>query len=439
MAGRKSGNILNVAMNGRLVGYLRKHANGVMRFTYSAQWLSMPGARAISLSLPLRAQPYEGDLVYNFFDNLLPDNQLIRDRIARRFKTATNQPFDLLSSIGMDCIGAIQLYPQIDDTVLPSVKIINAKPLTNQQIAHMLQSYQQAPLGMDSNDNDEFRISLAGAQEKTALLKYHHQWCKPLGATPTSHIMKLPIGNLTHHNIDLSESCENEWLCMHIIKAFGLPVADAELVKFDDQKTIVVKRFDRKWSQDKTWLMRLPQEDFCQALGVPPALKYESDGGPGIKECMDLLLGSSEKQDREVFFKAQILFWLLAAIDGHAKNFSLFIQPNSTYQMTPLYDIISAYPLIESKQLQKQKIKMAMAISGKNKHYNWHSIQCRHFIEMGKKVGLDEAVVKQMMNDLKQQTPQVIEQVKKVLPNTFPSNVSEAIFAGLAKQVQKLP
>ena len=121
--------------------------------------------------------------------------------------------------------------------------------------------------------------------------------------------------------------------------------------------------------------MRLPQEDMCQVLGVSPNIKYESDGGPGIESIMRFLLQSQEsKHDRTLFFKSQVLFWLLAAIDGHAKNFSIFIEPMGRFRMTPLYDIMSAHPLLENKNLQEKKIKMAMALSGKNRHYHWYSM-----------------------------------------------------------------
>jgi serine/threonine-protein kinase HipA len=186
--------------------------------------------------------------------------------------------------------------------------------------------------------------------------------------------------------------------------------------------------------------MRLPQEDFCQALGVASALKYESDGGPGIADSMTLLLGSQQANvDRERFFKSQILFWLLAGIDGHAKNFSVFIEPGTAYRMTPLYDIISAYPLMASKMLPKQKAKMAMALTGKNRHYHWMQIQPRHFMTMAKKVGFSSEKVQHMMAEMKQQTSSIINKVSAELPSDFPQPISDAIFEGLLRQAAILP
>jgi serine/threonine-protein kinase HipA len=420
---------LHIFMNGYLIGHLHKLHSGGLIFNYDSQWLETPGARPISLSLPLTEQPYQGDVVYNFFDNLLPDNDRIKLRIQALFQAPTTQPFDLLASIGHDCVGAIQVCR---DPKGAPVKSIQGKPLSERQIAALLKNYQQQPLGMSGAK--DFRISIAGAQEKTALLFKDGRWQLPLGTTPTTHIFKLPIGFIEHQNIDLRDSCENEWLCSKIAAAFGLPVASSEICQFNDAKVLVVERFDRKIFDDGTWIMRLPQEDMCQALSRPAALKYESDGGPGIKEIMNLLLSAEfANEDRELFYRYQVLFWLLAGIDGHAKNFSLFIKPGGNFQLTPLYDILSAYPLLATKQLQKQKIKMAMALIGKNKHYHWHDIQRRHFLTTAKSVQFSIKTAEKILDEMLAQTENAIEKVSDQLPKTFPSAIAEPILKGMIK------
>lgn len=426
---------LNVALNGIEVGRLTLENSGAMAFQYDPAWLNQSGARAISLSLPLSPKPYRGALVFNFFDNLLPDSEAIRSRMQARFKVPTSHPFDLLASVGRDCIGAIQLYPQ--NSVVPDVRTVTAEPLATSEIEQLLGDYQNSPLGMARGN--EFRISLAGAQEKTALLWHQDSWQLPTDSTPTSHIFKLPIGFLDHSNIDLRESGENEWLCLQLLKAFGLPTANAELGQFGHQKVLIVERFDRRWSKDATWLMRLPQEDFCQALGVAPAIKYESDGGPGVQDGMKLLLGSQEaNKDRETFFKAQIVFWLLAAIDGHAKNFSLFIESHSAYRMTPLYDVISAYPLMKKGSLAPQRAKMAMSVKGRNRHYHWDRIEPRHFISTAKQVGYSSERARELLEEILEQVPSAISLVEALLPNDFPSRISESILQGVKLQAGKL-
>jgi serine/threonine-protein kinase HipA len=420
---------LNVLMNGIRVGELAKLSTGAMMFQYDQNWLNRSGNRPLSLSLPLRQEQYQGDQVYNFFDNLLPDSDRTRAKIQTRFKIPTRQPFDLLAVIGADCVGAIQLSPA--DTFPKQINTIQAEPLCTNDIATLLSGDNDFPLGMIPSA-EGFRISIAGAQEKTALLWYQNRWCRPLGITPTSHIFKLPIGVISNNNIDLSESCENEWLCLEIARAFGLPVVNADIQRFNQTKALVVERFDRSWSTDGQWLLRLPQEDMCQALGVSPSLKYQADGGPGIVEIMRLLLGSADaERDRECFLRTQVLFWLLAATDGHAKNFSLFLEADRRYRLTPLYDIISAYPLLQTNALSKQKLKMAMAVRGKKNHYNWDAIQTRHFITTASIVDFSETHAQQIVWEMLAQVETVIAQVSMKLSSDFPCHISDPIFMGM--------
>ncbi len=428
---------LSIYMNGMRVGSLTRESSGILEFKYDSDWIAWTDARPISLSMPLTNIPYKGDIVYSYFDNLLPDNTRIRGRIQRKFQTPTNQPFDLLAKIGKDCVGAIQLIV-IGENQPTIEKRIAFETLSNKELATILRNYQEYPLGMTDN-NKEFRISIAGAQEKSAFLYQENKWCRPLGDTPTTHIFKLPIGYIQHQQLDLSDSCENEWLCSQIAASFGLAAAKCNIQHFEDVKVLVVERFDRKPSQDQSWLLRLPQEDMCQALHVPPDLKYQSDGGPGIKDIMNLLLGSSQtNEDRENFFRAQILFWLLAAIDGHAKNFSLFIEAGGSYRLTPLYDIMSAYPLIAKKQLQKQKIKMAMALKGENNHYHWHNIHRRYFISAAKDANFSTKLAEDILDDMLAKVDHVIEEVTEQLPDTFPKQISQSIFDGMKLMKNRL-
>jgi len=427
--------ILNILMNGILVGTLEKTITGGLIYKYDSEWLNTPGARPISLSLPLISQEFTGDIVYNFFDNLLPDNPQIRSRIQTQFHVSTDQPFDLLEIIGRDCVGAIQI---LDTENTDTLNQIVCQPLNESQIASILRNTKQHPLGM-TEKADDFRISIAGAQEKTALLNWDGKWNKPVGMTPTTHIFKLPIGYIQHQHMDLSDSCENEWLCAQITDAFGLPVAKCEIQYFEDVKTLIVERFDRKLATDGSWIMRLPQEDICQALGISPNLKYQFDGGPGIENIMRLLLGSSKStMDRDTFFSSQVLFWLLAAIDGHAKNFSVRIEADGQYRLTPFYDIMSAYPLIANKQLQAKKIKMAMALKGKNNHYHWYDMQHRHFLSMAKVANYSIQKAEEILNNMLDKVDIVIEQVSDQLPSRFPKKIYAPIFEGMKIAKNKL-
>jgi len=227
----------------------------------------------------------------------------------------------------------------------------------------------------------------------------------------------------------MTDSCENEWLCLQIARAFGLPTANAQVQHFEDVKVLVVERFDRRWSQNRKWPIGLPQEDMCQVLGISPNLKYQNQGGVGISEIVKILLGSENaNSDREKFFRIQILFWLLAATDRHSKNFSIYLNRGGSYRLTPLYDVISVYPLIKNKSLPKQDVKMSMALKGsKSNYYNWNSIQPRHFISTAKMVGFSEAKARKILEEILEKADNVCEQVEAILPKDFPCTISQPI------------
>lgn len=434
------GKELHIWMNGVRVGYWREGRTAPV-FAYFPEWLAHPAKRPVSLSLPFMPnnEPHRGGVVTSYFDNLLPDNINIRRRIGQRYQLNNDEPFTLLSAIGMDCVGAIQLLAP--DVVPADVDKIKGVPLDESHIADLLRKASGSYVLGHRDHDEDLRLSIAGAQEKTALLKVNGAWMLPAGSTPTTHILKLPLGLVGNQKADMQSSVENEWLCSKIVAAYGLPVAWCDLARFEDQKVLVVERFDRMFSEDGSWIMRLPQEDMCQATGTRPDLKYQADGGPGIAEIMDLLLGSVEKEaDRRRFFAAQIVFWLLFAIDGHAKNFSIRHLAGGQFEATPLYDVLSAFPVTGSgsNHFPRQKAKLAMCIRSRSNHYLITKIQKRHWLAQGKAVGLGEDVVSEMMDYLVSMTDQVIAEVEGLIPAGFPSVVADSIFAGLRQQARLL-
>ncbi|MCC5611876.1 HipA domain-containing protein, partial [Nostoc sp. CHAB 5834] len=193
----------------------------------------------------------------------------------------------------------------------------------------------------------------------------------------------------------------------------------------------------RRMHSMENWLLRLPQEDFCQAKGLPPSMKYDADGGPGVLDVVQILQQSvTAKQDLETFFCAQVIFWALGATDGHAKNFSLHIEPRGRYRLTPLYDILSIWPHEGPKpsQINGHKAKLAMGIPSRNKHFKLQEIQRRHFHAFGKRLGLD-VDANELVHSLIRRTPLVVEAVAKSLPPDFPASVSEPILNGLYKNL----
>ncbi len=436
MGRRRKSRSLSVWMNGEKVGDWRVAATG-QEFLYAETWLSSPAARPISLSLPLRpSRERYRDGVEAFFDNLLPDNRQIRERIQRRFNTRSVGAFDLLQEIGRDCVGALQLMPE--DEPPPGIRQITGERLTPTGVEQLLSGALSSTFHEGEANEDAFRISLAGAQEKTALLWHKGAWLRPTHATPTTHILKLPMG-INTQGIDLSTSVENEWLCAQIAESYGIEVAKCRMETFGQYKILVVERFDRRLAPDRTWYLRLPQEDLCQATATPPALKYESDGGPGVAAVMDLLLGSERAvEDRRDFMRTQLVFWMLAAIDGHAKNFSLFLLPGGAYRLTPRYDILSAYPILGHGRgkLAPEKIRMAMAVTGKSRHYRWKEIHARHWVETARRQGLGD--MEQIIFDMIARTPAAINRVRNMVPREFPAQIAEAILGGIQMCAEQL-
>ncbi|GLT13913.1 type II toxin-antitoxin system HipA family toxin [Vibrio algivorus] len=430
---------LIVLMNGQRVGLFTKASNGAHSFTYDKQWIESDNTRPISLSMPLRSDAYTGNEVINFFDNLLPDNQKIRERIVSRYGAETAQPFDLLSKVGRDAVGAVTLISESE--AVPNHKVIEARELDENGLSKILKGYlDDAPLGM-LKEEDDFRISIAGAQEKTALLKQGDKWYIPHGLTPTTHIIKLPIGEIqtSSHTLDLSNSVDNELICMRLSQAFGIPTANCDILIANEMKALAVERFDRKLASNKEFFLRLPHEDFCQVYGLSPANKYESDGGIGIAEIMKVLTYSSESEDRKTFMRSQILFWLLAAIDGHAKNFSLSIGAGGKYSLAPLYDILSAYPLIGGRGLNERDLKMAMSLKAtKGRKKQWSKIQPRHFGDTAKEVSFRTSELNILLEEFSDMTREVIDSVANALPDGVNEDVRDKIFDGLLKTVGKI-
>jgi len=424
---------LRVYLNNRRVGTFSREASGAISFAYHEDWVGWEHALPVSLSMPLRETPYRGEPVAAVFENLLPDSDRLRRLVAERVGARGIDAYSLLAKIGHDCVGALQFVPG-DDPFPGGANQLEGEAVDEAAIEKMLTGLHQAPLGLDRDD--AFRISVAGAQEKTALLWSDGRWIKPHGTTPTTHIIKTQIGELPG-GIDLSDSVENEYFCLKFVEAFGLPVNAAAIETFGETKALVIERFDRRWTRDGR-LLRLPQEDCCQALSVPPTLKYQSEGGPSMVDVLELLKGSDTPTgDQDVFFKAQIIFWLIGATDGHAKNFSIFLSPGGGYRLTPLYDIVTAQPALVARQIERKQMKMAMSV-GNSRHYRFDRIHGRHFVQTAMRAGLSKNRAISIVEEIAAKAPEALDKTLGVLPTDFPPMIAEAVRDALMDRLREL-
>lgn len=435
MGRRRAHAPLHILINGRQVGRLEKAADGAVFFQYDRDWVEWGPAFPISLSLPLQFAPFRGAAVNAVFDNLLPDSPAVRKQVAQKTGARGADTYSLLEEIGRDCIGAMQFLPDgLDIDVSGAIK---AEDISDAGIENILANLARAPLGVDPDEG--IRISIAGAQEKTALLFHEGRWKRPVGATPTTHILKPQLGRIptASGEIDLSHSVDNEHYCLALMRAFGLETAKTEIATFGERRVLVVERFDRAWRTDGR-LLRLPQEDMCQALSVPSSQKYQDHGGPGFRDILDRLQEADDPaRDRAAFFRSQILFWLTGATDGHAKNFSLFLRPGGRFELTPFYDVLTAQPAFDAKQIPHKSFRLAMS-AGNSPHYRIDDLLGRHFVQSGKAAGLGPTLMRTVVDEIRAEAETAPDRALKDMPGDFHAEAYDAVKAAMPRRLKLL-
>lgn len=424
MAARR---VIGLFENGRRLGVLIRKPSG-LALQYDPDWLAWAQATPVSLSLPLDPAGHRGERVFRFLENLLPDSEAVRARLAVRVDAPDTHPFTLLERLGRCAAGALAFVPEGEDPGPPGG--VRGTPISEEQVERLVSELDSRPLGVGSR----FRISLAGAQRKTALLFTGGDWQLPVGFTPTTHILKPQIGSLM--GVDFSRSVENEFLCLALASAFGLEAASAQIADFGSARVLVVERFDRRWTDDGR-LLRIPHEDLAQALSVPTGRKYELDGGPGMTELLDLLGGSVRPdRDRRAFLRAQIVFWLLAGIDGHAKNYSLRLLPGGRFRLAPLYDVVSVQPALAAATLPPAEAMMSLGV-GKSRERVVDRMQPHHFVETGEAAGVPGRVVREVLGELIEARAGAFESVGGALPEGFPADIAAAVFDGVTTRLRQ--
>jgi serine/threonine-protein kinase HipA len=388
--------VLVALLGGRVVGQVEQNLQGKLRFTYEQAWRDWPGAYPLSLSMPMGRREHEDEKIRPYLEGLLPDNDWILRRWGSQFHVSARNPFTLLAHVGEDCAGAVQFcHP---DRVVELQA--NADPpvrwLAETEIAATLRELRTGnATGRVAADPGYF--SLPGAQPKTALLYQDGRWGIPSGRTPTTHILKPPLG-------DLEGFAENEHLCLRLAAALGLPVARSEVRRFDGEIAIVVERYDRIEVDGR--IVRVHQEDFCQALSVPPRIKYEAEGGPGARAMAEVLrdFSSAPEEDLDTLLTAFVLNWVIGGTDAHAKNFSLLIAARQV-RLAPLYDVASVLPY--PRRIPLQKANLALRVGGE---YRLAKIGRRHWERLVGEMGLGVDAVERV-RDVVRDVPGRMEEV----------------------------
>ncbi len=344
---------LVVVLDDAVVGTVTRLPRGRLRFDYDDGYRRRPDATPLSLSMPTVVASHGDHAITPWLWGLLPDNQAVLDRWSRQFHVSASSPFSLLSTpVGEDCAGAVRFAaPDQLDRILG--RSGGVAWLTDDEVAERLRDLREDPTAwLGRSFTGQF--SLAGAQGKTALLFTDGKWGVPSGKTPTTHILKPAVVGLDDHDL-------NEHLCLAAARHAGLLAARTRVARFGDESAIVVDRYDRV-TRDAA-IRRIHQEDLCQALGVPPAGKYQNEGGPGPADIAGLLRGVMPPRVADVairrFADALIWNWLIGATDGHAKNYAVLLADKQV-RLAPMYDVATALPY----GTHERKLRLAMKVGG---------------------------------------------------------------------------
>jgi len=342
-------------LGGKEVGRVHNDTRGRLTFIYDDQWRNDIEAYPLSLSMPIAAKEHGRAAVEAFLWGLLPDNEQVLARWAAKFQVSARNVFALISHVGEDCAGAVQFVTPERLEAIRSGKEDKVEWLDEAELAKRLRALREDHAAWRL-PRDTGQFSLAGAQPKTALLLQNDRWGIPSGRIPTTHVLKPPTGHFDGH-------AENEHICLMLARNLGLPAAQSRVSRFKDEVAIVVERYDRQ--QKGNDIIRVHQEDTCQALGIMPTKKYQNAGGPSATNIIELLRTYSRDRDADLYtLVAALRFnWLIAGMDAHAKNYSLLLS-GPDIRLAPLYDIASILPY---EEVDLRKAKLAMKIGGEHK------------------------------------------------------------------------
>lgn len=393
---------LAVVLHGALTGRVYQSGNRKLVFRYEDAWRANASTFPLSLSMPLDKAEHGHRATSAFLWGLLPDDPRVVEYWARLHGVSPSNAVKLLTHVGEDCAGAVQLVlPDDVDRVLGTFTAgdmsTSVEWLSTDDVAALLTALRRNPAaGRSSGEQGQF--SLAGAQPKTTLYHQRGRWGVPRGRMPSTHIFKPPV-------LDLEDLAYNEHFCLHLARELGMSAARSTVQRFGEETAIVVERYDRQ--QSGSVVRRIHQEDMCQALAVQPTRKYESDGGPALTDVATLLArySSDAMVDVARFLDANILSWLVAGPGAHAKNYSILHGAGSDHRLAPLYDVITALPY---PRLLKGGAKLAMAVGGE---HAVGSITADHWRVTARAVELPPDLVIERIVELGERMPAAIHRV----------------------------
>jgi serine/threonine-protein kinase HipA len=368
--------ILQILYGDTVVGTLaydrRKDA---ITLAYDEVWRFSSDAFPASLSLPLARGVHADDSIRPFLQGLLPDNPAVLEAWGKRFQVSPRNPFDLIRNVGEDCAGALQFVrPERLERIL-SGELDSLVPLSEEDLEKRMAAIKSQSRAVPVEI--EGRFSLAGAQTKDALYQQDDRWFVPGGRIPSTHILKPEIGEFEHHAL-------NEHFCLQLAAASGLPSASSSIIPIGSGRVLCVKRYDRHMGSSGE-ILRIHQEDACQALGRRPDQKYQNEGGPSAADIVGLLERFSNDPTDDVlrFVMALAFNWIIAGTDAHSKNFSHLHAHGSAMRLAPLYDLASWLPY--ERDPNSTKVKLAMKIGGS---YRLHEIDGVHWRKWADEAGL---------------------------------------------------
>lgn len=402
---------LVVWLNRERVGTLIQEDSGRLSFCYDESWRLSNTSKPLSASLPLREKPFSEKETRPFFAGLLPEDA-VRDTLARYFGISSRNDFALLAEIGHECAGAVAFYPEGE--VPAPVSPVPAAELTESELAERLRDLPKRPLFVGT----ELRLSLAGAQNKVAVCLVDGEPALPRGGAPTTHVIKTPIDAFP-------ETVPNELFCLRLAVRLGMPTPRAELRGAEDVDYLLIERYDRI-ADDSGTHSRIHQEDFCQALAIPPELKYQSEGGPSLPGCFELLSQHTRQPaaDRLAFLDTVVFNYIVGNGDAHGKNFSLLYDPSGT-RLAPLYDVLctQVYPTLTRR--------MAMKIGGK---YLFDDVLARHWETFARDAGLTPNIVRRRLREL---APRVVLEAENEAATLRSAGIDAPIFEAIIASIRR--